>query len=453
MGQSSSSIIRSNPSEQHFHYERFPNNLLVMGSYFGYFATSHFKDWHRIDLHTKSSQRDMYDDHDDANTLKLFGTLMKQIVGGSLEKNSIDENNNDNNNLMREDYVPNVSYLSEFAELSSPIVQVVSSGNCQLFIDLEKNVKMYRTSKFETHDFTMKNFRVLERNGFEKRNLIMIGSNQTYFYFIFKDMTIVVYNHERNLVQVIDFCKESEKEIIDISRGCTGDCAYILTRKQDEYELLVEKDGCIGKAEIGDLVGQLNNVRFLSKYAVVTNDNKIYILAMIISHNQGFKYRETTFENKSQIIQLESGFDHCVVLTQDGKVYAMGINQYSQCGMLPDQSNIVRQFVEIIPPTMYHSRVLRIGCGSTYTALLTESHILIVGRFTGSTGTVCKNRIVHAGNGTPWLVSKNLFGINDIYCAGWHLCAIQTTEINKERLFARLLNNSQWFSDVEILLT
>lgn len=75
---------------------------------------------------------------------------------------------------------------------------------------------------------------------------------------------------------------------------------------------------------------------------------------------------------------MQAGYYHIVMLTEDGKVYVMGANDYGQLGIgtvgTPSPEPVYLQSIQGIP-------VLQIACGAFHSLVLTVSgNIFAFGR-------------------------------------------------------------------------
>ena len=73
--------------------------------------------------------------------------------------------------------------------------------------------------------------------------------------------------------------------------------------------------------------------------------------------------------NDASIVQIASGYYHFLMLTEDGKVYVMGLNNHGQLGL----GNLVSSALPVYLISLQGIPVGQIACGAYHTLILTVS--------------------------------------------------------------------------------
>lgn len=84
-----------------------------------------------------------------------------------------------------------------------------------------------------------------------------------------------------------------------------------------------------------------------------------------------------------KIISIAIGWNHALLLDEEGEIYSSGWNSFGQCGL--GHRNTVKVFTKIEKSkALTKDPIVQIGCGSTYSILLTQSGMLyVLGRLPG----------------------------------------------------------------------
>uniref|UniRef100_A0A7S1KP71 Uncharacterized protein n=1 Tax=Percolomonas cosmopolitus TaxID=63605 RepID=A0A7S1KP71_9EUKA len=130
------------------------------------------------------------------------------------------------------------------------------------------------------------------------------------------------------------------------------------------------------------------------------------------------------------IIQMANGWNHSLLLSSTGDLYASGLNLFGQCGL--NHRRTQTRYAKVPKSKAFaKEQILDIGCGNTYSAVLTASgRLYVMGRLPG-------DRTYQWGSGGDYILPTELqyfarrgFAVERMFCGARDL-VVQVVEMEE----------------------
>ena len=97
---------------------------------------------------------------------------------------------------------------------------------------------------------------------------------------------------------------------------------------------------------------------------------------------------------RSKVVKAACGYKHSIFLTDKGQLYALGLNNYGQCGHDYTKYPSIQKVTEVFFPYREGEQITDIQCGSYHTLILTNLAAYFMGSIKNNQNPFLRNTFI-----------------------------------------------------------